>query len=109
MEIKKVISSNVNLNRVVINSKMNTADYEQLSTAKGVIENFLKDKNFNIKISDCSSELGANIGDWFEVEASRPRVRSIKRFKKTPETNLIQKVYTTVANFLDDKCFSQDK
>ena len=85
-------------NRVRI-PKLNTGKYtEQLFQAKGVMENYLKDKHFKVKITDSNDK-------FMLVEAiadSEKAMSAILIRKNDEETPFLRKVYRVIEGFAKD-------
>ena len=85
-------------NRVRI-PELNTGKYtEQLYQAKGVMENYLKDKHFKVNIADMDDKL-------MLVEAiadSEKDISAIFIRKNDEETPFLRKIYKTIEYFAKD-------
>ncbi len=66
---------------------------EQLNQAKGVMENYLRDKNFNINIYESSSVLGSQAADYLDIQLTHPKTMRIMQVKKDTDTPFLRKVY----------------
>lgn len=85
-------------NRVRI-PELNTGKYtEQLYQAKGVMENYLKDKHFRVNIADSNDK-------FMLVEAiadSKKAIAAILIRKNDEETPFLRKVYRVIEGFAKD-------
>lgn len=78
---------------VRISPNVNSPYKEQLNQAKGVMENYLRDKKFNINIYESSSAWGSQAADYLDIQLTHPKTMRIMQIKKDTDTPFLRKVY----------------
>lgn len=66
---------------------------EHLNQAKGVMENYLKDKKFNVNIYESSPVWGCQDADYLDIQLTHPKAMRVIQIKKESDTPFLRKVY----------------
>lgn len=93
------------IEHVKISQKISEPYLEQLNQAKGIMENYLKDKPFNVNINKVSSVWGKDSEDYVEIQGYTPKSLSIYHIKKESDTSFLRLVYKTLEELAKDKIF----
>lgn len=83
-----------------VSKNISSPEKEYLKQAKGVVENYLKDKKENISISIRNSILGDN--DCLSVSCTTNTRQSITDIIKNGDLPLLRKVYMVIEDFAKD-------
>ncbi len=94
MKIFKINSKPIE--QVKISSNIPQPYLGQLNQAKGVMENYLKDKKLNISISNSSLIWGNRVDDYLDITGNTPKAIRIIQIKKESNTPFLRKVYKAI-------------
>ncbi len=93
------------IEKVKISKEIQNPYKEQLVQAKGIMENYLKDKPFNVNINKVSSVWGKDADDYVEIQGYTPKSLSIYHIKKESDMSFLRLVYKTLEELAKDKIF----
>ena len=70
--------------------------FSRLNQAKGVMENYLRDKNLNIYISRSDLRWGEHDADYLDILGYTPQAQRIIQIKKESDTPFLRKIYKAI-------------
>ena len=96
------IFGNKPIERVWISKFVQEPYKEQLKQAKGVMENYLRDKNFNVTIIESSYIWGEEQADYLDIQGATRSAMNLIQIRKESDTPFLRKVYKALEIFAKD-------
>ena len=84
------------IEHIKISSNIPQPYLDQLNQAKGVMENYLKNKNLNINISPSDLRWGEQAADYLDILGHVPTAQRIIQVKKESDTPFLRKIYKAI-------------
>ena len=100
----KIIPISKKLNKVIISKSVGQPEYDILNQAKGVMENYLKDKNFTVKFSEtvlCDKNL---IVEGLSLSKNKANLWAISKEKycQQPFLRIVYKAIEEISKTMQD-------
>jgi hypothetical protein len=91
-------------NRVVINRLREKNLHQELTQAKGVMDNYMKDKHFTVNISQCPLD-----DEFVQLQAMSDSKMSLSciSVRKNGEKPFLRKVYSAIEMFAKDSLINK--